>query len=527
MFFSVQNAIFVFQAVIMGFKQLSIKVPTDFDNELVRKKIARELRIRQFSFQIITKSLDARNKAAIHWLLLIGVFSDELKGGNMEQHPVLHIPAIDKPTKVFVTGNGPAGFFCAYVLQKSGCEVTMIDRGPEVGKRSEGILRFEMDGIFNPMGNYAYGEGGAGTFSDGKLTSRSKHISAEKGFILSAYIKAGAPKEIGYLMHPHLGTDNLKKIVHNLRQEFIKDGGKILFETTLTDIKSSNGRVKRVVTDSGDFEADAVFVAPGHSAYDTYRMLMKSGVQFRTKNFALGSRMEHQQDVINIAQWGKARLPGVKAAEYRLTSAGDGKHQVYSFCMCPGGMVVPAAATAETNIVNGMSYYRRDGRFANAACVAGLHPNDLAGKILSPEAALDLVEELDRMFYNLNKNYSAPICNINDFMDGKQREGRFESSYPLGTVPMPLWELLPDVVVNAMRAGLRDFDRKMFGFKTGNLLGLESKTSSPVQVLREEGGLCLGFENLFMIGEGSGYAGGIVSSAADGVRAALHFVKSV
>ena len=508
----------------MGYKSISVKVPTDYNDELLRKKISKELNIKTFTFQIENKSLDARNKSAIHWLLAIGVFSQELKGGDAPLHEQLLIPSVGHDQEVMVVGNGPAGFFCALVLQKAGFRVVMLDRGTEVEKRSPAIAQFEQDGQFNPLGNYAFGEGGAGTFSDGKLTSRSKHISKERQFILSSYVAAGAPREIEFLTHPHLGTDNLKKIVKNLRNDFLRAGGTMLFETTLLDIMVKNGAVDEVVTDQKSFSPKALFIASGHSAYDTYRMLMKNGVQFRTKNFALGSRMEHLQDVVNIAQWGKPRLQGVKAAEYRLTSAGDGQHQVYSFCMCPGGMVVPATAYADTNIVNGMSYYHRDGYFANAACVAGIHPDALAGKKVEPLQALDLVEDLEKKFFHLTKKYAAPACSIRDFVDQKLRSRKIESSYPLGLEAMPLWELLPAPVVTAMRAGLLDFDRKMLNFSTGNLLGLESKTSAPIQVLREEGGRCTGFENLYVIGEGSGYAGGIISSAADGVRAALHFV---
>ncbi|KAF0130455.1 MAG: FAD dependent oxidoreductase [Bacteroidetes bacterium] len=509
----------------MGFKTITVKVPTDYTDEMLRKSISKELHIKQFSFQIENKSLDARNKSAIHWLLSVGVFSEEIKGAIQSEKELLSIPNIGKEKEVVVVGNGPAGFFCAYVLQKAGFKVIMIDRGSEVEKRSKGIEQFEQDGVFNPLGNYAFGEGGAGTFSDGKLTSRSKHISIEKQFILSSYVEAGAPREIEYMAHPHLGTDNLKKIVKNLRLAFQKLGGTMTFETTLTDIRVKDGRVEEVITDKGSYSPVAVFIAPGHSAYETYRMLLRRGVAFRTKNFALGSRMEHQQDVINIAQWGKPRLPGVKAAEYRLTSAGDGKHQVYSFCMCPGGMVVPATAYEDTNIVNGMSYFKRDGHFANAACVAGIHPDVLASKSVSPLEALDLVEQLERKFFSLTQKYAAPACNIRDFIDQKLRTKKMESSYPLGVEPLPLWQFLPESVTQAMKAGLLDFDRKMQAFTTGNLLGLESKTSSPIQVLREEGGRCVGFTNLFMMGEGSGYAGGIISSAADGVRTALHFVS--
>jgi uncharacterized FAD-dependent dehydrogenase len=189
--------------------------------------------------------------------------------------------------------------------------------------------------------------------------------------------------------------------------------------------------------------------------------------------------------------------------------------------MCPGGIVVPAAAYAGSNIVNGMSYYKRDGRFANAACVAGIHPDELAGKEVTPAEALDWLEKLEKHFYQYSNGYSAPACSISDFIDGKNRNSSLESSFPLGLKPSPLWELLPGHVVKAMRAGLIDFSRKMKGFETGNLIGLESKTSSPIQVIREPGGLCSGFKNLYLIGEGSGYAGGIISSGADGVKAGM------
>jgi hypothetical protein len=328
------------------------------------------------------------------------------------------------------------------------------------------------------------------------------------------------------MTHPHLGTDNLRKIVENLRLQFETLGGTVLFETLLEDLKIENGAVTKAITTKGELEADVYFIAPGHSAYETYRMLINRGIPFRTKNFAIGSRMEHRQEIINLAQWGTKNLAGVKAAEYRLTSNGDGNHRVYSFCMCPGGIIVPAAAYAETNIVNGMSYYKRNGAFANAACVAGIHPDELAGQEVSPMEALDFVESLERSFYNFSKGYKAPFCTIADFINQKGPSGIINSSFPLGLKPAPLWELLPAKISNAMREGLKDFSRKMKGFETGNLLGLESKTSSPVQVVRETNGLCTGFKNLYVVGEGSGYAGGIISSAADGIKAAMNFVNS-
>jgi uncharacterized FAD-dependent dehydrogenase len=329
------------------------------------------------------------------------------------------------------------------------------------------------------------------------------------------------------MAYPHVGSDNLRVVVKNLREQYRQIGGEILFETTMTDLITEQGRVVEVVAGKESYGSDYVIVAPGHSAYETYRMMMNRGVSFRTKNFAIGCRAEHRQEEINRAQWGIGQLNGVKAAEYRLTSDGDGKHPVYSFCMCPGGIVVPAATYSHLNIVNGMSNYRRNGKFANAGFVAGIHPDQLAGRTVTPLEALQWLEDLEQSFFAFSEGYSAPFCTISDFLLEKVPESIPETSYPLGLKPAPLWQMLPPVVVNAMKEGLRDFDRRLKGYSNGILLGLESKTSSPIQVIREPNGLCTGFENLFLAGEGSGYAGGIVSSAADGIRIAMRIAGSV
>ncbi|WP_319499872.1 FAD-dependent protein [uncultured Draconibacterium sp.] len=509
----------------MGTKSVSFKLPTNYSPELLQGQIAKTLRIKKFSYELETKSLDARNKSNIHWLVKAIVSSPEIKGNEQVEKEKLEIPYKKSNKKIVVVGSGPAGFFNAFVLQKAGFDVTLIERGSDVTTRGKAISNFERTGTFNAQNNYAFGEGGAGTFSDGKLTSRSKRISKEKQFILSSYVEAGAPEEILYMTHPHLGTDNLRKIVQNLRESFENFGGKFLFETMLEDVVITNSKVKEVITSKGNFPADALFIAPGHSAFETYKMLIRRGIPFRTKNFAIGSRMEHTQEIINKAQWGRPQLPGVKAAEYRLTSQADGKHSVFSFCMCPGGMVVPAAAYENTNIVNGMSYYKRNGNFANAACVAAIHPDELAGKTVSPVEALDNLQKLEESFYQYSEGYAAPACSINDFLKQNGKGAQFETSYPLGLKPAPLWDLLPKPVVESMQVGLQDFIRKMRGFENGNLLGFESKTSSPVQVIRDKNGLCEGFENIYIIGEGSGYAGGIISSAADGIKAAIGFLE--
>jgi len=509
----------------MGHKELTLRLPVDYREDQLRQHIEKELGTARFSYRIENKSLDARKKGSIHWLLRVVVLSEDLRGLDPPPPPELVIPFKKRNGKVVVVGSGPAGFFSALVLLKAGFRVTLIERGTDVKRRSRGIGNFESTGTFDPRGNYAFGEGGAGTFSDGKLTSRSKHISVEKRFIISEYIKAGAPEEIRYMAHPHLGSDNLRRIVRNLRTTFLDTGGTIRFETCLKDLKIRKGTVTEAVTDTGGFEADYCIVAPGHSAYETYRMLIGKGVTFRPKNFAIGSRVEHPQERINRAQWGREELPGVKAAEYRLTSKGGGILPVYTFCMCPGGTVVPATAYGTTNIVNGMSLYRRAGQFANAACVAGISPGMLRGRDVSALEALEWLESLEESFYRFSGGFQAPCCSIEDFVHRRVPSEIVASSYPLGLKPAPLWEMLPHTVSTALREGLKEFNTKIQGFEKGSIMGLESKTSSPIQVLRERNLLCRGFSNLFVVGEGSGHAGGIISSGADGIKAAMHIIE--
>ena len=510
----------------MGQRFIVLKMPTNYSDGELKLKISKKMRIGEFSFQIDHKSLDARNKRNIHWLLKVLVQSDEIKEKLPISEGPLQIPFKKRNEKVVVVGSGPSGFFSAYILQKAGYETTLIERGSDVVQRGDLIDHFEKTGTFSPTNNYAFGEGGAGTFSDGKLTSRSKHISRERNFILNEYVNAGAPEEIKYLAHPHLGSDNLRLMTKNLRLKFEELGGEVFFETLLTDLKIRNGRVQSIETTKGAFEVDYLIMAIGHSAFETYRMLIRRGVSFRTKNFAIGSRMEHPQELINQAQWGVKSLHGVKAAEYRLTSKTDGNHQVYSFCMCPGGIVVPATAYEGSNIVNGMSLYDRNAYFANAACVANFNLSQVLNKEVSALESLDWLEKLEQKFFEISNSYQAPFSKIEDFIKSKTVSTNAESSYPLGLLNAPLWEFLPEQVTQALKLGLTDFNRKIKNFDQGILLGLESKTSASIQVLRERSGLCEGFKNLYMLGEGSGYAGGIISSAADGVKGAMHLIES-
>lgn len=514
----------------MGFKLLELKMPTDFTPGELQQKIAKKFHIKNFSYTIDKQSLDARNKHHIHWKIRLGVSSPELKGSEPGPQKKLSIPYKKRGKQVMVVGSGPAGFFTGYILLLAGFEVTLLEQGPEVNLRFKDIVTFERDGILNERSNYAFGEGGAGTFSDGKLTSRTKSISTERQFIFETYINAGAPPEIAYMAHPHLGSDNLRKIIKKMRGQFFDDGGNILFNTRVKDILIDNHRMKinAVETNKGRMEADFFVFAPGHSSYETYRMLIKKGVPFKVKPFAIGCRVEHRQELINRAQWGHASLPGIKAAEYRLTFKPDTKEllPVYSFCMCPGGKVVPAATYKNTNIVNGMSNYRRDSAFANAGAAVGIHLNRLLNKEVDPLEALEWLETLEKKFFDFSHSYAAPACQISDFLAGKISDSLNTSSYPLGLVPADFNELLPGIIVNSLRSGLKDFCRKIKGFEEGIMLGLESKTSSPIQVVRENNGKSGALENLYISGEGSGCTGGIVSSAADGIKTAVDIISS-
>jgi hypothetical protein len=506
----------------MGYRAIQLKLPTNYRDDYIKQMIRKRFHLNEFSFQVEKKSLDARKKNDIHWLLNLVVFSPAFSGEQYPSPPSLKIPYKNRKESVGVVGSGPAGFFSAHVLQKAGFSVTIIERGSEVKARTVAINDLEKNGIFSASNNYAFGEGGAGTFSDGKLTSRSKHISAERRFILSEYVKAGAPEEILYMAHPHLGTDNLKLIVANLRKTFLENGGTIQFDTHMTDIHIKNGHVTGLVCDSGDISADHVLIAAGHSAYDTYRMLMRRGVPFHTKQFAIGHRIEHPRTLINRAQWGgREELPGVKAAEYRLTTKTASGLPVYTFCMCPGGNVVQSAAFPEKSIVNGMSYYQRNGQYSNAACVAGVHPDALLGHTCTPTEILDWMDALEEKFYTYSKDYSIPATRATDYTKKRKSGKQLESSYSLGLFSAALYNMIPEVVSKALIQGLKNFNGKLAGFDQGILMGLESKTSSPLQADRKKNGQSQGIDNLYIIGEASGYAGGIISSAADGIRCAM------
>ncbi len=510
----------------MGSQFITIKVPVQYNEHDIKTLISRKLGVRNFSWTCDLKSLDARKTGNIHWQLRLLVVSEELDTFEETDNQQLEIPYRKRSERIAVVGCGPAGFFAADILQKAGFQVTVFERGSSVEERAVAINTFESDGVFCDRGNYAYGEGGAGTFSDGKLTSRTKGISVYKNYVLEKYVKAGAPDEIRYLSKPHIGSNNLRHLVMNLREEFKQHGGEILFNTTVNGIKSSGKQISLEST-AGQFDADAVVWATGHSAYDSFRLLMGAGVRFIAKPFALGVRVEHDQRMINIAMWKKPDVKGLKSAEYSLRWQGDETQAAYSFCMCPGGKIVQAAPGSGLSIVNGMSNYQRNSPFANAAIVVPVSPADFGKSDMSAYEMIERIETMERTIWQIKNSFEIPANVIASFINKKVSAVLGNTSYSHGVFPWDFDQIFPPHVSHQLRMSLKHFTIKIKGFEKGLMMGFESKTSCAVQVLREKNtGYCHGFERLYVCGEGSGFSGGIVSSAVDGIKTAYNVMKA-
>ena len=504
--------------------EVDLKLPASFTPAQLEETLSKRFKRGYHAYQIIKQSLDARAKP-LHWLLKIAVFFQPETRETYLEEQKLPIPQVSKNLHVVVVGSGPAGFFSALILAQARFKVTLLEQGPPVEERLSLLRQFESSGTFSPLANYSFGEGGAGTFSDGKLTSRTKNIDLEKNFVYQTFIEAQGPAEIAYLQKPHLGSDNLYKMALHMRRMLQDLGVTIHFHTQVTDFNVKHNRLTALIAQEKEFPGDYFFLAPGHSSYPTYQMLLRHQVSFRPKSFALGVRVEHPQEIINLSQWGTKSVPGLKAAEYQLTHTTASGTPVFSFCMCPGGKVVPAAAQAGQNIVNGASFYQRSGAFANAAIVVGVSPQDFLPADFSPADVLAWLSSLEEQAFNAaDHSYKAPANTLSAFLVGKIT-GKFpNTSYPLGLIPADFKNLLPSPVYMALMESMKVFAKRIPGFESGLILGLETKTSAPLQVVRENDGSC-SYSNLFLLGEGSGYAGGIVSSAVDGIKCAINLAS--
>ena len=508
----------------MSLRTLSdIKLPVGKSEDELVKLATKKLGKKPAYFAIKKKSIDARNKEDVKFVYTIA-FSSEPQTPDIQT--VETLPAYKKPQlPVLVVGSGPAGLFCALRLLERGITPVVVERGAPVEEREKHIAAFCQTKKLDTESNVQFGEGGAGTFSDGKLNTQT-HSPLNRA-VLETFVRFGAPKEILWLNKPHIGSDNLKKVVKNMCEYILERGGQVRFHTRLDDISVSNGALRSVTlydqkTKSVSVEEfSALVLAIGHSARDTFEKLLSRGVVMRQKDFAVGVRIEHLQKDISFAQYGKS-YPLLPAADYKLVSHANDR-AVFTFCMCPGGYVMPATSEEGGVVTNGMSNYKRDGVNANSALIVQVSRADFDSD--SPLAGVEFQRRIERAAYETGgKNYAAPVQLVGDFLKDKESSkfGEIFPTYGAGTAFSDLRKVLPVSVTNALKAGILDMDRRMQGFARADavLTAAETRTSSPVRIERGEDMQSVSVQKLYPCGEGAGYAGGITSSAADGLRVA-------
>lgn len=499
-----------------------IKLPLGTSEEKLLSLAQRKLHAPLRYFRIVRKSLDARDKNKICWLYTVE-YSAEKQPKIDPLAPLQPVKA--PPERVVVAGMGPAGLFCAVQLLRHGIRPLIVERGAPVEERTKDTEAFFQSGKLDINSNVQFGEGGAGTFSDGKLNTQTN--SAENGEVLRLFAAFGAPEEILYSNKPHIGSDRLKEVVKNMRQYIIDQGGEVRFHTVVSDMGITNGQISSVTLSDGEVvPTSGLALAIGHSARDTFSMLEKKGVRMEQKEFAVGLRIEHLQEKIGMAQYGRA-YPLLPPADYKLVSHAS-ERAAFTFCMCPGGYVMPATSEEGGLVTNGMSNFARDGKNANSAIVVQVRKSDYADD--SPLAGVRFQRQLEKRAFALGGGeYRAPVQRIEDFLSGRKSlsAGEVLPTYARGVTFTDLNGLFPADMSVALGRAIVDMDRKLKGFAhpDGLLTGVESRTSSPVRILRDENGESVSVKGLYPCGEGAGYAGGITSAAADGLRTAERIVR--
>jgi uncharacterized protein len=515
-------------------------------DEAMRRAAARRLGIdagRIASLRLLKRSVDARRKSDVHFVVTLDVTLDTSPGEDeaavvgrvgdddvfiavTSTPPAVASLAVAPALRPVVVGTGPAGLFAALVLARSGARPLVLERGQAVGPRVRAVDAFIRDGVLDPESNIQFGEGGAGTFSDGKLTTNTRDPRCRS--VLETLVGAGAPEEILWLAKPHIGTDRLTGAVRRLRNEIESLGGEVRFGTRLVDfILDPDDSLRAVLTQSErgreEFAAEALILATGHSARDTFDVLHERGARLVQKPFSIGVRVEHGQLMVDRAQYGAAAgHPALGAAEYKLSCHLPSGRGVYTFCMCPGGWVVAATSEAGGVVTNGMSRFAREGANANAAFLVSVFPADFEDD--HPLAGVRLQRRWERAAFELGgRDFRAPAQLMGDFLQGvaSSAAGDVEPTYPLGVEYADLALCLPDFVTASLREAAVLFDRRMRGFASADaiLTGVETRSSSPVRVQRDDS-LQSNLRGVYPCGEGAGYAGGIMSAAVDGMRCA-------
>jgi len=507
-------------------KELAIKITPDrlSDNDYLQQVIRQQLKLKStdsFDFKVVKRSIDAR-KGRPKYLLRVLVGISEPVRTDADLLNVSFHSTVDKPT-VLIIGAGPAGYFAGLECIEQGYRPIILERGKDVRARRRDLKAIQQDGIVNPDSNYCFGEGGAGTYSDGKLYTRSK----KRGNILKTLkllVDHGANPDILIDAHPHIGSNKLPVIISKIRETIESYGGEIHFETKVVDFLLTNKVCKGVITENGDtYESTATILATGHSARDIFHLLEQKKIKIEAKPFAIGVRVEHPQALIDEIQYNqKPREENLPAASYKLVAQVE-KTGVFSFCMCPGGLIVPAATAPGEVIVNGMSLSRRDSPYANSGIVTSVSTEELkqygySGNLATLEFQQDVEQEI---FEFGDGSQQAPAQNLIDFVNSNDMIAVTDTSYIPGIYRAPLHEILPDFIYHRLREGMVAFSRKMKGYFTSeaNVVAIESRTSSPVRIPRDKLS-CMHPEitGLYPCGEGAGYAGGILSAAMDGQR---------
>lgn len=520
--------------------KINIKLQLKYDKEDLKAAILATLPLEDGEIcraELVRRSLNVSDKTDIHYDATVAIeVSEEREAGLLKMkkkvspYPdyTLTLPHFKGNTRPIVVGAGPAGLFAALALAESGARPIILERGLDVDKRGEKLSLFTRLGVLDTECNVQFGEGGAGTYSDGKLKVGA--MDKYKMKVLSEFVECGATEDILYSTSAHLGTDKLSGIVKKLRQKIISLGGEVHFGERLTDILTKEERVVGVITSSGgerrEYECDSLILATGHSAKDTFDMLYRMGAVLEPRGFGIGVRIEHPREYINELIYGKGHRRELDSASYHLVTHLDSGRSVYSFCMCPGGSVVPAASEDGGVVTNGMSEYLRNNDNSNAAFLVSVTPRDFGSE--HPLAGIEMQRKIERRAYLLTSSYKAPAERLGNFVERKTTSSfGVMPSYPIGVEAVQAEEYLPSFVCEALRASISDFDEWLGGFyyPDAAITGPETRTTSPVRVTRDERGEALGIKGLYPAGEGAGYSGGIVSSARDGIIAAENLLN--